>query len=242
MKNEDIIQRVQSMYSKGVQSDNSRLRPRHIYNKLITTTAKLYEQRKNKKQKVNQWSYQVLPCVELIEVPIHQCPCIPTLGCTIYRTKHKLPAPLVGYSKHIIQSVTSLDGQIQFGEISWRGYKFKQGSKYTSNKPDFFIRDEYLWISSPIKVKVITIEALFGNQEEVINFPNYCNEQTDDCGNVINQIEQCKSIYDYDFPIDEGMVDDLIMLTMQELVGNFNQFGREDQTNNAKDNTSTNEK
>ena len=242
MKNQDIIQRVQSMYSKGVQSDDSRLRSRHIYNKLLTTTAKLYEQRKNKKQRVNQWSYQVLPCVELIEVPIHECPCIPTLGCTIYRSKHKLPAPLMGYSNHIIQSVTSLDGKTQFGETTWKGYQYKQGAKYTSKKPDFFIRDEYLFISSPIKIKVITIEALFGNQEEVINFPNYCNEQPDSCGTVATKIDDCKSMYDYDFPIAEGMIDDLILLTMQELVGQFNQFGREDHSNNAKDNTATNEK
>ena len=82
----EVIQRIQSIYSKGVQSDDSRLRSRHIYNKLITVTAKLYEQQKNKKQKVNQWSYQVLPCVELIKTPIHECPCVPTLGCTIFRT------------------------------------------------------------------------------------------------------------------------------------------------------------
>ena len=42
----EVIQRIQSLYSKGVQSDDSRLRPRHIYNKLLSTTAKLYEQQK----------------------------------------------------------------------------------------------------------------------------------------------------------------------------------------------------
>ena len=32
----DIIQRIQSLYSKGVQSDDTRLKSRHIYNVLIT--------------------------------------------------------------------------------------------------------------------------------------------------------------------------------------------------------------
>lgn len=232
----EVIQRIQSIYSKGVQSDDSRLRPRHIYNKLITVTAKLYEQQKNKKQKVNQWSYQVLPCVELVETPIHECPCIPTLGCTIFRTKHKIPAPISGYSKHFIQSVTSLDGQMQFGETTWKGYKYKQGAKYTSKKPDYFIRDNYLYISSPTKLKVITIEGLFGNVEKIISFPNYCDEQTDDCGDPLPPITTCKSLYDEPFPIEDSMVDDLIQLTLQELVGIFNEMGREDQTNNAKDN------
>jgi hypothetical protein len=238
----ELIQRIQSLYSKGVQSDDSRLRPRHIYNKLLTVTAKLYEQQKNKKQKINQWSYQVLPCVELIETPIHECPCIPVLGCTIFRTKYKIPAPISGYSKHFIQSVTSLDGQMQFAETTWKGYKYKKGAKYTSKKPDYFIRDNYLYISSPTKLKVITIEGLFGNVEKIISFPNYCDEQTDDCGDALPPITTCKSLYDEPFPIEESMIDNLIQLTLQELVGMFNQLGREDQTNNAKDNFRTNEK
>jgi len=242
MTNGEIIQRVQSMYSKGVESDDSRLRPRHIYNKLLTVAAKLYQQQKNKKQLINQWSYQLLPCVEVKEVPIHECPCVPTLGCTIFRTKHKIPAPISGYSKHFIQSVTSLDGQMQFGETSWKGYKYKQGAKYTSKKPDYFIRDNYLYISSPTKVKIITIEGLFGNAEKVLNFPNYCNEQPDNCGTIPTVIDSCISMFDIKFPIEESMIDDLIQLALQELSVGFNQIGREDQTNNAKDNFKPNEK
>ena len=35
MKIKEIIQRVQSLYSKGVQSDDTRLSDRHIYNKMV---------------------------------------------------------------------------------------------------------------------------------------------------------------------------------------------------------------
>ena len=37
----DIIQRVLSLYNKGLQSDDNRLKPRHIYNKLITVRSLL---------------------------------------------------------------------------------------------------------------------------------------------------------------------------------------------------------
>ena len=50
------------------------------------------------------------------------------------------------------------------------------------------------------------------------------------------------SMFDAQFPIEASMVDDLIQLTMQELLVGFNQLGREDQTNNAKDNFKPNEK
>ena len=37
----DLIQRVQSLYSKGVESDDSRLTRRHIYNKLLSVRSTL---------------------------------------------------------------------------------------------------------------------------------------------------------------------------------------------------------
>ena len=49
----EIVQRIQSLYSKGVQSDDSRLSDRHIYNKMITVRSKLISQQHNKKQKIS---------------------------------------------------------------------------------------------------------------------------------------------------------------------------------------------
>ena len=60
MKVIEIIQRIQSLYSKGAQSDDSRLSDRHIYNKLLTLRSKYISQQAKKKQKVNQWNFQVL--------------------------------------------------------------------------------------------------------------------------------------------------------------------------------------
>ena len=37
----ELVQRIQSLYSKGVQSDDTRLSSPHIYNKLITVRSKL---------------------------------------------------------------------------------------------------------------------------------------------------------------------------------------------------------
>ena len=75
MKIGEIVQRVQSLYSKGVHSDDSRLSARHIYNKLLTVRARLISQEAKKKQKISQWNYQTISCIELIKVPAHECPC-----------------------------------------------------------------------------------------------------------------------------------------------------------------------
>ena len=98
MKIGEIVQRVQSLYSKGVHSDDSRLSARHIYNKLLTVRARLISQEAKKKQKISQWNYQTISCIELIKVPAHECPCLPPIGCDMLRSKYKLPKPLSGLS------------------------------------------------------------------------------------------------------------------------------------------------
>ncbi len=223
------LQRVQSLYSSGVQSDDSRLSSRHIYNKLLSVRAKLITQKINKKQQISQWNYQPLRCVELIEVPIHECPCLPPIGCKILRTKYKLPKPLNSLTSHMLKSVTSIDGQIVFGEISWIEKKYSKGNKYTSQKPDYFIRDGYLFItvkneSSPM---LLYIEGLFEDPIEVYEFTSFC-----DCGDGVDT--ECIDVKDLEFPIDLEQVDTLIELAAKELVEFFLRVP-EDKTNDSRD-------
>ena len=92
----EVIQRVQSLYSKGVESDDTRLSSRHIYNKLLTVRAKLFQEKINKKQFISPYSYSEFNCIELIKVPVHECPCVPPLGCCTLRSKYKFPPILTG--------------------------------------------------------------------------------------------------------------------------------------------------
>ena len=121
----ELIQRVQSLYSKGAESDDSRLTRRHIYNKLLTVNSTLIFNKLNKRQYISQWNYQTLPCVELILVEGNDCPCVTPIGCQILRTKEKLPKPINSLSGHNLQSVTSIDGSIIFSETSFKGQKWR---------------------------------------------------------------------------------------------------------------------
>ena len=227
----EIIQRVQSLYSKGVQSDDSRLTTRHIYNKMLTVRAKLISQEAKKKQKVNQWNYQTLPCIELEKAPIHECPCLPPIGCKILKTKHPLPKPLSNLDNHLIQSVTSLDGEVLYSEVGWVEKKYKSSNKYTSAKPDYYIRNRYLYLTHKNGPKIITVTGLFEDPIEVSNYPSFCEEDctTEDC-------KDCTSPIDKEFPIDNDMVDTLIEMSVNELLVLFSQ-GKEDISNNTRDST-----
>ena len=227
MKVDEIIQRVQSLYSKGVQSDDSRLSDRHIYNKMITVRSKLISQQHNKKQKISQWNFQSLNCVELIKAEPHECPCLPPAGCEILRTKYKIPRPLTGLNSHLIQSVTSVNGDVIFSEISWETKKYKSSNKYTAYKPDYYFRNGYLYITHKTGIKLISITGLFDDPLEAENFPSLCKENCKECND-------CESFLDKEFPIDNDLLDTLIDMCKQELIVEFSQM-REDLSNNSSD-------
>ena len=222
----EIIQRIQSLYSKGVQSDDSRLSSRHIYNKMLTIRAKLLEQKVNKKQPLSQWNYQTISCAELIPTKPYEAPCLPLVGCEILKTKHKLPKLINTLFGHKIQSVTSLDGSVIYSEVSWVEKKYKSSNKYTGNKPDFFIKEDYLYITQKPGPRVITIVGLFENPLSVDTFSSYCNE-CKDCN-------ECESPLDKEFPLDNTQIDTLVEMCVNELVVLFNQ-NIEDKSNNSAD-------
>lgn len=223
---EEIIQRVQSLYSKGVQSDDSRLSARHIYNKLLTVRSRLISQEAKKKQKISQWNYQTISCIELIEVPAHECPCIPPIGCDMLRSKHKLPKPLSGLSGTLIQSVTTIDRLKKINEISVNAIRSMAGNKYSKKDISYFIEDEYLYISTPSKLQVIRVVGLFEDPIKVKKFEGFCSTCTD-CDNCVDYQKE-------EFPIDNDMIDILIELTVQELVILFSQ-SVQDTNNNSTD-------
>lgn len=227
MKTNEIIQRIQSLYSKGVESDDSRLTPRHIYNKMLTVRSKLISQEARKKQRISQWNYQTIPCIEMIKAPVHECPCLPPIGCEIYRTKEQLPEPLTDLNQHLIQSVTTIDGRTVFSEIGWIEKKYKSANKYTGNKPDYFIRNKYLYITQKKGASIIAVTGLFEDPWEAETYPSYCENDCTDC-------ENCDSPLDMEFPIDDDMVDTLVEMSFNELIVLFSQ-GVEDVTNNSRD-------
>lgn len=234
MKINEIIQRVQSLYSRGVQSDDVRLEDRHIYNKMITVRSKLISQEAKKRQKINQWNYQTINCIELIKAPVHECPCLPPLGCEILRSKFPIPKPLTDLSTHLIQSVTTIDGSVVFSEIGWIEKKYKSANKFTANKPDYYIKNNYLYITHKNGLRVITLTGLFDNPLEVEKYQSYCPGECVDC-------YECQSVLEKEFPMDNDLIDTLIDMCKQELIEQFSQM-TEDKTNNSADNIPENSK
>lgn len=225
MKLFEIIQRVQSLYSKGVQSDDSRLSARHIYNKLLTVRTRLLSQKSKQKQKVSDWSYQVIPCIEMIEVSEHDCPCAPPTACTVKRSKYKIPRVLTDYNRNLIDYVMTIDGGDKFDFTTKSELLHINGNKYTALKRRYIISDEYLYAYGKDVPKLLQMRALFEDPVKASEFISYCPSETADC----------MDIFDIEFPMDGDMVDVAIEFTVKELVDYFKQ-NIEDQTNDTRDN------
>ena len=224
MLNKEIIQRTQSAYSHGVQSDDSRLSNRHIFNTASSIRARLLTQEAKKNQRISDWAYQMLECVELIKAPLNECPCTPQSGCTILRSRHKIPSPMVTASKTMI-IVTGLEGRLTITETTFETMKFAKGRRFTKTSPEFFIKNGYIYITANLILETIVIKGLFNDTIAAWKFPSVCNPQG---------ISPCMSNLDYEFPYEDDLVDALVQLAAQELIQLFGN-SREDKKNNTSD-------
>lgn len=224
------LQRIQSLYSRGVQSQNTRLSNRHIYNKLKTTRSRVVTQEKNKKQIISQFTYQTLGCVQLTEVPQNECPCTIPTGCMILRTMYPLPSLMTGMDKQLIQSVTGLEGRLILSETNYSNKKHNAGNRFTKNDPNYFIREyqgnNYLYITVNLRLQAISITALFDDPIEAYLYPSLCGNDGYDCQNYL----------DYPFPIDNDLMDGVIQLAATELIQLFGQQ-KQDLRNDSIDGT-----
>lgn len=214
MLNKQIINLIQSDYSKGVVSDDSRLTSRKIYTKMLTVRNRLLVQELNKKKKLSVWNYQTLPCVELIEVDIHECPCAPPSGCTILRSKHKIPkinSSLYGYA---INAVTTINRKEIFS-IDPTAVDTLEGNKYTRNALRYFIQDGYLYVIAPFALKMVVVSGLFEDPIEAAKFKNFCKAtECENCG-------ECIDYLNLEFPLDGDLVEPLVQLVTQDLLAKY---------------------
>jgi len=226
----EVIQRVQSLYSKGVESDDTRLSSRHIYNKLLTVRAKLFQEKADKNKFISPYVYSEINCLELIKVPIHECPCLPPLGCCTLRSKYKFPSILTNRNGLMVKSVTTLDGRIRYSETDFETEHWANSNRYTSSKASYYFANDYLYVTmedpnnDDDEARVVRVELMLEDPLDAIKYPSYCPSNQD-----------CTSYRDVDFKIESAMVEPLIQLTAQELIQVFN-AGQEDSSNNTKDN------
>jgi hypothetical protein len=223
----EMLERVQALYSKGVRASSSRLSTRHIYSKYKSVRKMLISQQIRKRQKISDWNYIVLPCVEVIRVPSHECSCLGHLGCDVWRTKFPLPKILTDLNKHMIDFVMTIDNGDRIEEFTREAVLYASGNKYTAKKNKWVLEKNHLYFTAQKSPGIVKIKLLPEDPIEAAKYPSFC-EECQDC-------VDCTPYTDKPSYLDGELEEPLVQLCVQELIGQFS-AGREDKSNDSSDN------
>jgi hypothetical protein len=203
----EALDSIREIREPGIPSDDSFLSWRRLYAQLLRIRAELLFQKINKGQTIADQDYQTLPCIDMEAVPLLECPCVPALGTYILRSKYPIPRFLTSVSGPVVKSVTAIDGETEYGGTTWEKKSFSAGRKYTSKSPDYYWKNDFLYLTASKTPEIIAIRGLFEDPLEVYNFPSAC------CSDNIND---CISNLDRPFPIDRATFNAVIELVKKE--------------------------
>ncbi len=233
--NGEVIQRVQSLYNHGIQSDDSRLDDRLVYNNLVSVRNLLISQKRNKKQTISESSFQSI-LIEMEKVDVGSDFCLPNLGCQTWRSVNKVPLILKSSYGNLINYVGTVDGFKKFSLTTFNSMKYVSYSKFTKNNDKAYINGDYLYLTTNNDVlHYVLFKAVFSNPLDIescvgTNNSYKVDEQNPDLGKI------CKSAYEKVFPIDGDLVETCISLTAEKLLNIFiKTFEINDEQNNARE-------
>ena len=174
----DAISRVRNVL-KGVKED-AFITDRFIYS-LIWKYAKTLMKRESRMGEIYKYRslFTELPCVELIDVDMVEACCtgIKT-GCTIKRTKDKLPKFVETAMGPIIREISSLDYSVKAKSTYPSTYTNMTNVKsfsYNKNKYYWYL-DGYIYLPD-VEWEAIRVQGIFEDNTSAF----VCNEEADAC-------------------------------------------------------------
>ena len=226
----DHISHIQSLFSKGIASDDVRLEDEHIYHLMKLYRNKLIFDKQNKFYKLSPFNYQTIGCLPLVQEELNDCDCFET-GCLVLKSKCEIPKALM-YRNDILLKVTTLDG-VSISATSITKQNYKKYRKVQLSKFGWFIHNNRLVIVGDIRLKVVSIKGIF---EDPRSLQNIC--PCDDEGNELEG--SCFNPLEDEFPIDSDLVPVMYKMIIEDLRLMYSY--PEDNENNAKSNEITNDK
>jgi hypothetical protein len=165
----DSISRVRNLI-KGVRED-AFITDRFLYS-LIIKYAKLLIKRQDNENKIMRFQslFEVIPCIELIEVDKVEACCVGIRSnCTIRRTKDKLPEILEGSYGPLFRRITSLDRSIEVYRTypsTYTAMTHTTTFKYNKNKYWWYL-DGYLYFPN-LEWDGVLVEGLWAESIEYL--------------------------------------------------------------------------
>jgi hypothetical protein len=177
----ESISRVRNVI-KGVKED-AFLTDRFIYSLIIKYASVLVRRQDNENKIMRiQSLFEVLPCVDLVEVSkIDACCAGIKTNCKIMRTKEPIPEPMEGAEGPLIRSVSSLDGSIVLNNTNPSTYTYMTGQptfKYNKTKYYWYLEGHLYFPNIPWDG--VKVDGIFTESTRIFHCEEPCTPRQDD--------------------------------------------------------------
>lgn len=179
----------------------------------------LISQAISKKQDISDTWIQIISCLDLEQVDSSEC-CEVTTDCYILRTSLKIPNTIETWMDNTILKVTKPTGEIITKSNPYKA-QYSSYSKYTANKPTWFIKNNRIYITSEQLLEKINVWGIFENPSELSTFVS--------CGG-----DSCFT-YESEYPCSLKMANDITNIVLKTKIYPYLQLPA-DNTNDAANN------
>jgi len=209
---------LKTSINNGPEPRSFRLTDRYLYFMLKNFRALLIRRKVDKQYFVSDFNFQTLPCVSLEKSTLMDCNCLPSgVGCPLLRSTDPLPEILTSRNNYILNYVTDMYGN-DIPLTTMQEFKYSNMSFYKKDRICCFIHKGYLYIANNTDLEKVTLNAVFYDPLEV----------TDCDGNT------CLDPLTSEFPMDKELVDTLLKMSYQEILGVVNSTPQ-DRENDSRD-------
>lgn len=180
----------------------------YLYKLFTTAAARLIRQREERNHKQSDWNTP-LYSIGLQADTIHGYGCLP--GCTVLRTKYKIPKPVTARHKDLLKVYTLDMHEIPY--INPADNKTLQYDEVRKGKLHYSIINEYVYIwngdAANIVPRVILVSGYFTDPSDWSNI-QACDEEG-------NEVAACFDIFTTDYPLDEDLAYPAYQMVLQLL-------------------------
>jgi len=197
----ETISRVRNAL-KAVKIDPF-LTDRNIYSVILKYAAFIISRNIKASPNSANSAYRTLPCVALIEVDKVEACCDIQSGCTIMRTKEKLPSLLDSTSGVLLGAITAVDGSSRVYPTELATYihfSKTSGAKYDKTKYYYYLND-FLYFPNIIWSSV-NIEGVWSG----------------DISSFLCEADKCMINQDTAAPIPEDIFAEVEQFTLKEMM------------------------
>lgn len=163
----------------------------HIANRMAKSLIALGIE--NKTLKNDRTVFTVINCFELEKIDTIKCPVVEFKTCKVLmKSVNKLPELISNKYGEVVDSVSTLDGEILFSYSNPKTYLRDRKRTNSNLSSKFYIQDGYLYIPNiDVEAVNIVVASLEVESEDTLSACSECDD--------------CKSFWDYEFNIPDSL-------------------------------------